>query len=416
MGDLETVVRVTRAALEALADRLDTPQDEDGHLPDDASLVQMMFEASQGLLGREAPTSEEVAERLQAVAHDRDCAEELAKGHAGDAAIADDRDAFLDDLGALPPPWQEPLQASNTSNPAELTGVCLHFLVESEPSGRDSAVRTSLSRLLGEAGQAEGEVVLQYLRPVEGEDDAAFQTRYTTVIEFLRTERLARMLRRCGALDLEAIERGFPRDFGLYLDSLDPDRSDEIRELEDLAGRLGPARIHEATRALADHEHLTDPQRATRLLASSAPAMLPFLRILLTHGSDDDRRQVVAWLRRVRGKEAAACLLYVVDQPDLLPLRYLLALTEAVPGAKASQTLRNEIATVLCRYLRGTHGQPEKVSRRIYAVQHLARYMIPEARTLLEEMLRARRFLVVPIEPRPLRQAVRQALRAGHAL
>ena len=415
MDDRETLLRVTRTALQALESRVAQHSDIQA-LPDDLSLLQLMFEASQGLLGRFGPTNEEVAVRLRE--HTQDGAADLPthQGHAGDEKIQDEAELFWQDVASLPAPFDGALTAATIESRPEQVGVLLHFFTAADQEEAAPLARRGLQQRLPGAGRAEAAVLLPYLRPPQGGPDEAYRRRRDRILEFLHEEKLARLLRECGLLGKETIREHFPRDFGLYLESLDVDVAGDLEELSALAGSLGAARIEAAAEELVEVEAITEPERMERILRTRTPSMLPFLRLLLGRTEKGKRQPLIAALRQLRGDDTAACLLSIVDDPELLPVKYLQSLAgEGVSTTTDAWAQRDLIAGVICRYLYATANRPEKADRRAYAIQCLEHFMTPDARKLLEELLRARRHLVVPREPKAVRQAVRRVLQATKA-
>ncbi len=411
MDDRETLLRVTRTAIQALESRVG---DSGGiqALPDDLSLVQLMFEASQGLLGRAGPTNEEVAVRLREHASSAVSDAPDHKGHAGDEKIKDEEHLFWEDIAAMPPAFDGALTEQTIESVAEQVGVYLHFFTASDQEEIAPVAREGLQRRLRGARLAEAAVLLPYLRPPQAGPDEAYRRRRDRVLDFLHEERLARLLRECGLLGKETILEQFPLDFGLYLESLDVDTPEDLQELAEVAEALGPSRIESAGDDLADVEGITQPERMARILASPAPSMLPFLQLLLAKVERRERGPLVAALRRLRGDDTIACLLSIVDDPELLPLKYLQSLAGEESASTDRWAHRDLIAGVICRFLYATAHREEKAERRAYAIRYLEHFMTPDARNLVQELLRARRLLVLPREPKVVRQAARRVLQA----
>ena len=414
MDDKDTLLRVTRTALQALESRVGDYGDIQS-LPDDVSLIQLMFEASQGILGRCGPTNEEVAVRLREhVGMDNSDLPDH-QGHKGDEKITDDEALFWEDVGKLPPPWSKELTLADLESVPEEVGVFLHFFTCADQEDAAEVAKPLLENLLRNGGAPEAAVLLPYLRPPASGPDEAYRRRRGKVLGLLHDAQLAALLRECGLLSKDAIRDRFPRDFGLYLEALDTSKEADREELSRLVGELGPVKIAASADELVGVEGVTQEGRIDRILAVSTPSMMPLFRLLLARGDRTNRQPIVQALRRLRGDDSLACLLSIVDEPELLPVKYLQALTEGGQSASDAWAMRDLIAGVICRYLYATADKPEKTERRAYAIQCLEHFMTPDARDLLRDLLRSRKHLVIPSEPKQIRQAARRVLQTTKA-
>lgn len=421
MEDEERVVRITEAALRRLATRLDDLHGDVGDaIASDAEILQLMFEASQGLLGRSEERGREhlvpeVEHHVDGDGPDRPPKRRStsASAHARrDAEITDDHAAFLRELAELPPPTTEPLTADRIGDPAEQTGVFLHFLHDDDGEEYHAFAERALVAQLEEASPAEMQVLGQYLATPPDEAEAARRRRLEDV---LRRNRVGATLRGRGLITPERVLETFPEAFGLYLESLDPEQAEDRAELETVASSLGVLRIREAREALLGAEHVLEASRLDRLLAAPSRSLLPFYRLALEQGVSSQRQRVVGALRRMYKTQDVACLLFVFDTPEQLPVWYTRALTEPSHRAGFDGAIRAQITQALIGFIRETAGDLRRVDRRVYAIQNLLHFMTSEAVLLLEEILRARTFGIVPREPKHVRQVARQILKQHKA-
>ncbi len=421
MHEPRMVVRLVEQTLDQLAARL-----EDGvsagacELPGDADMVALMFEASQGLLGRanDAPTLLPEIDRYEDLVFDE--ADPPATGGASsrdrDRDVQDDPGAFWADVSQLPEAFKAPLTRTTIGSDGEQSGVFLHFLADAAATELHPFARTALARLLARPSEQSVSVLASYLRPDPGGDRSRWEARYERLVAFLRESRLAGILRRCDILTPQDVRLDFPRDFGLYIDAIEPSSAPDLAELAGVVASVGRSQVLAARDVLVEQEGILDPRRVERIVASPSEAMLPLLRILIDRGDPETRRRAVAALKKLQAEAAGACLLFVVDQPELLPRDYLLALTDVPPGADDPGRFRIRVAQTLAQYLDATAGDTARTSRRLYAIQHLRRYMTSDARAALERILGRRRWFVLPSEPKAVREAAHAALRDTKAL
>ena len=383
--------------------------DGDGgrHVFSGSSVFNQVVQAtSQGILGSQAPTDAQVAEKLR---QERESGEDRPygsrSGRKGDDAITDDVGELCDDMAALPPPYQGEFTPESVECLDEQLGVLLHFLTELDGVQENESLRAHIVKLLAEPGTRRLSTLYQFLETSKG-------TAFDRLVTFLRANGLARLLRSCGFLTDTFVLESFPEHFGLFLDSLDPDRPADTQRLGPLLKTLGSRRIREHADALVQEEGVLEEHRVLRLLREAVPALLPLLRLILEQGDDAQRAQAVHRLVQLRLDLPEACLLYVWDDPVGLPLPYLRVIADPDRTREQLVALHGVISQQICRWLRAAEACPDREERRTYAIQHLGAYPSTEAERLLEEVLGSRRFGLVPRESKGIRDAARGALDA----
>lgn len=419
MRDPEQIRMVAVTAMQRLGLELaDLDASGGARLPQDLEMSQLLFEASQGLLGRVDENPDH---------HLPELGEVLGEVHpavveAGmlrqrrDAAIEDTAEEFLADLEVLPPPWDEELAAGTVGRVDEELGVHLHVLANAdrpENAAVESRTVRSLRRLLPRPGSAEFALLLQYVDPPTEARDAAWAARRARVERALRRAEIPARLRKGGQLAADDAVVHFPRRFGLYLDTLDPKDGVDRAELEGVAERLGHERIAGAATDLLEDEDLLEASRIERLLAAPRRPLLPFVKLVLEHGDANAKLRAREALKTIYAKDPVGSLLVLDGGHTTLPTWYVEALADGAFDGIAGDALRRKVAKELVRYVSTPDDRGATSARRLQAIAHLGHFSTPEANLALTDLVEARRYVLFPREPKAVRAAAKKALRTA---
>ena len=406
----DQAVQVTVQVMESLADRL-ARTERGGNLgafADDSTLNQLIYATSRGIFGRKAPSTEEIAKRLERGRKFRRKAAKgkLRSGRASDSAVEESLELLLQDMERLPEPFHGEMESHTSESQDEQLGVYLHVLLRVDAQSQTEGMKRHIADLLETAGERRLSTLKDYLESTSESGHAG----YRRLIDLMCERDLQGFLRTSGFLEPTKILRLFPRYFGLYLEALDTSSNDDLRELEGICSELGPNQIREARKDLVDQEGITEEHRASALLSRPALSMLPFVRILLAEGTDDQRVQAVKLLRRLRVNVREACLLYIWDDPVGLPLEYLLTISDPERTKEDLEALHPKISHQIGRFLNSSLAQEVDEKRRIYAIHHLGMFGGRDSEFTLREILKAKRFGFLPVESKAIREAAASAL------
>lgn len=406
----DQAVQVTVEVMENLADRL-ARTERGGNLgafADDTTLNQLIYATSRGIFGRKAPSTEEIAKRLEKGKQYRRKATggKLRSGRSSDSEVEDSLELLELDIKGLPEPFDGVMESHNAESLDEQLGVYLHVLLRMDADSQTEGMKRHIAQLLEDAGEGRLATLKDYLEMTSETGHPG----YRRLIDLMCAHGHQGVLRTSGFLRPEKILEGFPRYFGLYLEALDVASNDDLRELEAICSELGPKRVRDVRRELVDQEGLVETHRAEALLARPSLASLPFVRILLAEGDDQQRVGAVQLLRRLRVKAREACLLYIWDDPVGLPLEYLLTIADPERTKEDLEALHSKISHQICRYLTSPVSEDVDEKRRIYAIHHLGMFGGRESEFALRGLLDAKRLLFFPIESQPIRAAAASAL------
>lgn len=336
------------------------------------------------------------------------------RGHAGDEQVTEDLASFHLELDRLGPPV--PVPVGELESPAEQLGVLLHLLVHDAAPERLPGLARALARLTPTADSPLQGVLRRVLEALalraDGPGEAPALQRLLTS---LREAGGLPLLRAAGWLGPERVRESFPTDFVLYVDALDLAREGDADELVRVLAEVGPERLAAAAPVLTAPGGLLAPERAEALLRVRRPGLAPLVRVLSERGGATLRPAVIGWLRALALREPEGRALDLLDDPASVPSAYVDLLLDLLQGRPPSPSGQALVASLLARFLRRTAGQATRTARRLEALQLLGTFAVPEAHQALCEVAYARRWLVVPREPRPLRLAARRALAARGA-
>jgi hypothetical protein len=334
-----------------------------------------------------------------------------AQGHRQDDAVTDDLAAFLYELYHLPQWTGSDAQADSIESRPETLGVLLHLLVHQEREtpypGFDWALRSSLA----DAGPQEARVLRRVLDSItqRADDVAASAAVDRTLAALARVGQLA-LARRCGFLSAERIVGVFPREFVTWVDALDLTSGADRAELAHVLAQVGPERIAAAAPALMRLDGLLEPSRLDRFLSLPDGTLAPMVEVLHRQGGPAYRSQVIGWLRQLPANGSETAPLHLMDDPIELPVEYVELVLGRLLGRAPAKPPDDLVVGLLARFVAATAGRADRRARRIQALRHLASYDRPEALALLRSLAYGRRWLVLPSEEKPVRDAARKAL------
>ena len=406
----DQAVLVTVQVMESLAERLARTRKGGslGAFADDTTLNQLIYATSRGIFGRRAPSTEEIAKRLEQGKRFRRKTEKgkLRSGRASDAAVVDSFELLQEDMERLPEPYTGDMESLNAESHDEQLGVYLHVLLRIDTETQSEGMKKHLADLLESAGDRRLTTLKEYLETTSENGHPG----YRRMVDLMCERGLQSVLRTSGFLERSKLIDGFPRYFGLYLESVDPNSNDDLRELESICSELGAVRVREARLDLVKREGIVEEHRAAALLARPSLAVLPFVRILLAEGTDEQRVAAVGLLRRLRVNVREACLLYIWEDPVGLPLEYLLTISDPQRSREDLEALHPKISHQICRFLSAAAANGVDEKRRIYAIHHLGMFGGRESEFVLRSVLGAKRFGLIPIESKAVREAAAVAL------
>jgi hypothetical protein len=418
MSDPQQIRLVTVTAVRRLAAEMDgigPAADLADVVAEKGEISRLLFDASQALLGRTGDADNHHPEIQDLLAQDGGSEGNEGARRDRDAAARRDPASILEAIAQLPPPWSEPLDTANVGRLDEQVGVHLHVIANADRTVNqqiEGRAMRGLERLLPHPDASAYAVIQQYLVPAPDERGSGWEERRARVLAAMRRTSLSERLRDAGLVTADDAVASFPRGFGLYLDSLDPADGVDLAELDGVVERIGSKRLHEATEELLGAENVLEPPRTRRVLSARTKTMLPFVRLCLTHGDEDTTRQGMEALRRIYATEEVGCLLSLFGSERTLPSWYVDALADDAFDGVAGEALKRKLGGELVRFVRGAEGNTELRTRRIQAIHDLANFPTSDGNILLTDLVEARRFFVLPREPRAIRLAARKALQA----
>jgi hypothetical protein len=241
-------------------------------------------------------------------------------------------------------------------------------------------------------------------------DDASAAAGVGRALAALRRVGQLPLARRCGFLSVERMVAVFPREFVTWVDALDTSSAGDRAELAEVLVQVGPERLAAAAPALLGVDALLEPARLERLLAVPDAALAPFADLLYRHGGPAYRPQVVTWLRGLPASGPETAPLHLVDDPTALPPEYVELVLGRLLGRAPPAPPDELVVGLLADFVRATSGRADRRARRIQALRHLATYDRPEAAAVLRTLAYGRRWLVLPVEEKPVRLAALEAL------
>lgn len=380
----------------------------------DAEMSRLLFDTSQGLLGRAEDPDNHVPELREIVEESGAGTQQATSSRRRrDDAIQDTAEAFRADLAKLPAPWDERFDPGTIGSREEQVGAHLHVLANTdheENAAVETRAESGLRRILQRPGEHDFRVVRQYLDVDAESTDEAAKAKRARILRSLRRSGVASRLRAEGLVTSTTVAETFPRDFGLYVDTLDPKDAVHMAELEGTLERLGAERILQASHALLHDESVLEPTRLDRLLHKPRRPALPIVKLLLEHGDAAAKRRAADALRAIYAKDPVGALFLVHAERGSMPPWYTEALADGSFDGVAGEGLRRRLAQELVRIVKQEEGDGP---RRLDAIRHLGHFPSPESTYALRELIEARRLLLFPREAKPVREAARAALRTA---
>ncbi len=222
-----------------------------------------------------------------------------------------------------------------------------------------------------------------------------------------------RLLRAEGFLRAETAAKTFPRYFGLYLDSLDPEDPDHVAELRWVLEAVGSDALSRERTHLLQGERLVEGDRISRLLGAEDPHLLPLARFALELGGTEQKAEAARYLKRLKLEAREACLLQRSVDPSKLPLSYLVAIASPFEDGSYPPEVARDVASILCRQVETLAGDsdPKAEIQRVSTIDALARFRTTESKKLMMRLLKKKRMLVIASEPPAVREAAKHVLK-----
>lgn len=308
--------------------------------------------------------------------------------------------AFREELAALPPLPGSGLFEDAAEVRAETLHVYLHMLTRRDPEQPTHNLHRTLEGLLANVTPPELLIVRRHLRT--GWD--AGGARRSRILDFLRKSSQMRLLRRCGVLTEASMESSFPDDFDIYLETIDLTEDADRGELRRLLGGIDDARIVRAVPGLIEQ---LGAEAARELLAFDARQTLAFAPVLLRARDPVALELIKKRLRQMRPDMAVARLMDLTTDPATITPEYLADLVDVLMGKPLSLQLCTYVAGCLqatVEELAATEG-PESPGR-IQAIRVIGKLGVPTGTAFLRDMMRRRKLVVFPAEPRRVREAI----------
>ncbi|MDJ0973252.1 MAG: hypothetical protein QNJ98_02170 [Planctomycetota bacterium] len=360
---------------------------------DSVDLQALVFAASRMIFSREPSeiTEEDLPDRGKG-------------GHKGDDEITDDLSSLLLEINGLPKQRIE-IDDEVVDDHAEQLRVYFHYLARPVEGERLDTIYDHATRLLQECRDREKAAIRDVLADVwHRADDVRGRRR---VIEFFTHAKKTRLLRECGALPPEYVQQSFPRDFGIYLDGIDPTDAGDRSELLEVIRGLDAAKISGVEAALiSGPESLGHPGRAQAILALKSEAALPFVGPLLALEDAEVTPALVRYLRDLGAGNQACVALEVLGEFGRYSDHYLRDCARSLMSGAVYPGVLVYQADMLSTLVGQKNTEPHQ---RVRAIHGLGALGTNDAKRRLKLLLK-RRFGLFPVEPLNIRQAARSAL------
>jgi len=380
-----------------------------GELFEGSQVAQALAEVCRRAFAREGRPSEELVQRRMEGAPPEPIAPWM-RGHPQDEHIADDVEALVGEVAALPSTEQADLSLEQALEPTEQLGVYLHYMTTLDSDEEAARTHALAATCIRAASPDAREVLALYLEPLRRQGGAAQDERQRRrMLRLLRENDLTHLLTELEVFSDATVVDVFPRYFGPWLDALDLSRQESRARLVEVCTALGPQRIRAAAAALAGPEGILTAWRSSQILAVCEPALGPLARILLNHGDAQTKVAVVRFLRRFAAGREEACLLDLLEVGEL-PRDYLAELLDPSPDPQVYERMRGRIADILAERVEHWEGTPRFARRRLDAVGLLAVFHSRHAEQVLRQLARRTRLFRSEVE-NDLQRAARESLR-----
>jgi hypothetical protein len=346
--------------------------------------------------------------------------EDLPVGLPRDAGIEDCLEDLLEEVASLPPARSLELQTGDEHFVREMLGICLHRVAGEAPGELSESLSGAIHRVLSSSTEEKEELVRQYLAPcfASGPEAGPAHSNWK-VVEFLQEHGLVRDLEWGEFLGFEKLSRCFPKQFGLFLQTLSPEDPEDLMKLQKVASLLTRDRILDAAPELTAPGGILEPDLAAVILGGAGSDLMPFVEILAEHGDPALVIQVVQFLRRADLPEVETTALRAVHPPSRIPRRYLVDLARFAAAGGSSPKLREYSSFLIRRFITEVADITDQTDRRIYAIRSLRAHPTPETIEFLRELSRAGRLLSQARSARAVRNAasktLKEILNAGSA-
>lgn len=389
-------VSMTNAILGCLEEALQSDGLSTSSLEDrsEVDLRALVYAASRRLFARAMPSPN--AAPLE---------EREERGHAGDDEVSEDLSSLLLELNGLPivHTWQ--LDHSAIDHRGEQVRMLLRFALDTEDVEEGTNLRAAARKILSKCTEQDYDALRDVVTEFAGPE--VDEAQRVGALRFFSDTRQARLLRHIGVLSSAAVIESFPRDFGLYIDSIDLTRVEDRAELGSVLDAITPERVLGSIPTLTKGpDSLLIQGRGQRLLNLAVPSALPFVEVILALDDRASRDMVVSYLRAIGGDSAAVALLQVMEISSSAPVAYLRDAARCLQYGGIFPTVLTHQVDVLKRQL-ATPALPLRA--RLNAVRALGRIGGLEANVALRDLLR-KRWGIFSVERREIRDAAQHAL------
>ncbi len=408
MKDRETLVAAVRDVLSALEERVDAEQQQDtlSEITNDMTLSTLLYSVSRSHFTRTGPeeTDWAVDDAIPEAAPAK-----RKVGHAGDEKIDEDIDAFLEEWAALPEECSIDLSLSHAEVQGEEAAVLLHYLVRTGDTVRLEGLYPTLDKVLKKPGDEVLAVLRAYLQDrAQKKDDARVTIgARTPVLDFLRRTNRTNLLRASGVFKIDWVVKAFPQYFTLYLDSLNPRRSQDIEELNIVCRRIGNDRMLRAMGPLLAEGGQLSKDTARDLLLQPDPDRVALARLLVEWHGASIAQALAAFLRKIDLDQPEAFLVRRIHDARYFTIDYLRGLLDLHLGRTKGSRLHNAISDVLCRHIRGTKDAEPRSPTRMASIESLIDYPSANSWFMLQELTQFNLFKLRSLEPAAVRRLAR---------
>jgi hypothetical protein len=340
----------------------------------------------------------------------------LAAGRPEDEAITADLDQLLEELAQLPadPGLRLPTSTAISSSPelaAELLGIYLQVLIQTERPSTLRALAVCLPKALEHADESRFQVLDFYLQSAgSGAQAALTDDRRLELLGILERSAHAGLVCARGYVDGGLVARTFPASLPLMARLLDSEPGRLI--LADGLRQIGPQRLLSGSDVLRAKGLLAEPALLAAIPLIGSELVLPIIRRLATIETPAAKAVVVGYLRQLPLPPCESAALRHVEPATELTGRYLEQLTRMVADSTPSDPRAQQASgQLLRRYVtKQFAGAPHK--RQLELIRMLADVPDNETVLTLHQLSRPGRSLMrFTRRARALRKQVLEVLR-----
>ncbi|MFG0319912.1 MAG: hypothetical protein ACF8XB_21755 [Planctomycetota bacterium JB042] len=316
-------------------------------------------------------------------------------------------DELLAELDGIAPLVHERRLLDRVTDELERLGVLLHFFVRLEDEELVERLRGFLVPSLAPAVPGRSALLQAHIAQARERFAAALERRQLhRLFDLLCDPSLKSLAEESRLFGVENVVEVFPATFHSFLDSLDPDRPEDLDALAEVCGRIGPARMRDAASHLVLEGGFSRHGRTAKVLRRPRPELLSLYHVLLR--VEPAAAPAVAEALRALDLDARLSGPLRILSDEEVPVDYLLALTTEPSRHEGDERRVEAAAGLLAEFV--TRTDEESAARRLEAIPMLGVLKCETARKGLEELSSTRRRLLAPSEGEPFREAVRRAL------